>query len=65
VAAKRALAFLPDEPKLFDYLTVREHLNLVARIYGVSGWEDKAAALLAELELDDKATVSPASCRGA
>ena len=59
VAAKRLLAFFPDEPRLFDYLTVREHLNLVARLYGVSGWEDKAAALLTELELDDKAKVLP------
>src|SRR5262252_1493426 len=39
VPAKRELAFLPDEPKLFDYLTVREHLNLIARLYGVSSWE--------------------------
>src|SRR5580765_1286851 len=36
VAAKRALAFFPDEPRLFDYLTVRQHLNFVARIYGVA-----------------------------
>eukprot|EP01041_Mallomonas_annulata_P038950 gene38950-biopygen30758 len=33
VAAKRALAFFPDEPRLFDYLTIRQHLNFVARIY--------------------------------
>jgi len=59
VAAKRALAFLPDEPRLFEYLTVREHLNLVARLYGVTGWEAKADALLAELELDGKASVLP------
>src|SRR5687768_2854032 len=26
VAAKRALAFFPDEPRLFEYLTVRQHL---------------------------------------
>src|SRR4051812_13503570 len=30
VAAKRTLAFFPDEPRLFDYLTVRQHLNFVA-----------------------------------
>src|SRR3954465_12488128 len=40
VEAKRALAFLPDEPRLFDYLTVWEHLNFVARLYGVAGWEE-------------------------
>jgi ABC-2 type transport system ATP-binding protein len=59
VAAKRELAFLPDEPRLFDYLTVREHLNLVARLYGVHDWEARAGALLEELELADKATVLP------
>jgi ABC-2 type transport system ATP-binding protein len=60
VAAKSALAFLPDEPKLFDYLTVKEHLNLIARIYGVAGWEEKARALLAELELNGKDDALPA-----
>ena len=35
IEAKRRLAFMPDEPQLFDYLTVREHLALVARLYGV------------------------------
>jgi ABC-2 type transport system ATP-binding protein len=59
VAAKRALAFLPDEPRLFEYLTVREHLNLVARLYGVRSWEAKAEALLSELELTGKADVLP------
>src|SRR5262245_63718651 len=42
VEAKRALAFLPDEPKLFEYLTVYEHCNFIARLYGVEGWEAKA-----------------------
>lgn len=59
VAAKRALAFLPDEPRLFDYLTVREHLNLVARIYEVADWEKKADALLEELELKGKEAALP------
>jgi ABC-2 type transport system ATP-binding protein len=60
VAAKRLLAFLPDEPRLFDYLTVHEHLNLMARIYGVPGWKEKGAALLKELELDGKQQALPA-----
>jgi ABC-2 type transport system ATP-binding protein len=59
VAAKRQLAFFPDEPRLFDYLTVRQHLAFVARIYGVTGHEPRAAALLAELELADKADDLP------
>src|SRR4029453_16019520 len=28
IAAKRHLAFMPDEPHLFEYLTVEEHLRL-------------------------------------
>jgi ABC-2 type transport system ATP-binding protein len=59
VAAKRELAFIPDEPRLFDYLTVREHLAFIARLYGVGGWEPKAAALLEELELKGKEDALP------
>lgn len=60
VAAKRALAFFPDEPRLFDYLTVRQHLNFVARIYGVPHHETLAQPLLEELEIADKADQLPA-----
>src|SRR5580698_6832276 len=59
VAAKRALAFFPDEPRLFDYLTVRQHLAFVARIYGVAGHEALAQPLLEELEIADKAELLP------
>ncbi len=59
VAAKRALAFVPDEPHLFDYLTVDEHLRFVARLYGVRDAEARAPALLAELELGDKRRALP------
>jgi ABC-2 type transport system ATP-binding protein len=59
VAAKRELAFLPDEPRLFDYLTVREHLAFIARLYEVPGWQPKADALLEELELKGKGDALP------
>lgn len=59
VRAKGALAFLPDEPKLFEYLTVWDHLNLVARLYAVDNWETRGEALLKELELDDKREALP------
>ena len=36
VAAKSLLAFIPDEPHLFDYLTVEEHLRFVGRLYQVA-----------------------------
>jgi ABC-2 type transport system ATP-binding protein len=52
--AKRRLAFIPDEPQLFDYLTVVEHLRLVARLYGVSNGEEKSRRLLDAMELGGK-----------
>jgi ABC-2 type transport system ATP-binding protein len=54
IAAKKQLAFFTDEPRLFDYLTVQQHLNFVARIYQVGGYEPVAAQLLEELELAGK-----------
>jgi len=61
IAAKRELAFIPDEPKLFDYLTVRDHLKFIGRLYGVEGVEEKASALIRDLELEDKEDALPAT----
>ena len=52
--AKRVLAFFTDEPRLFDYLTVRQHLNFVARLYAVTDHEAIARPLLEELEIADR-----------
>ena len=60
VAAKRQLAFIPDEPRLFDHLTVEQHLNFVARLYGVADWQARAQPLLEELEMGDKRKLLPA-----
>ncbi|HLK32199.1 MAG TPA: ABC transporter ATP-binding protein, partial [Terriglobales bacterium] len=48
INAKKSLAFFPDEPRLFDYLTVRQHLAFVARVYGVEHHEAIAQPLLEE-----------------
>jgi ABC-2 type transport system ATP-binding protein len=60
IEAKRQLAFFSDEPRLFDYLTVEQHLNFTARIYQIANWKDSANQLLAELEIADKADKLPA-----
>jgi ABC-2 type transport system ATP-binding protein len=60
IAAKRALAFFSDEPRLFDYLTVEQHLAFVARIYQVADYRERAVPLMEELEMADKMTVLPA-----
>ena len=59
VAAKRALAFVPDEPALFDYLTVDEHLRFVARLYTVADAPARIPPLLEELELAHKRNALP------
>src|SRR3989442_8911104 len=52
VKAKAALAYVPDDPKLFDQLTVWEHFRFVAAAYRLEkGWEAQAEALLEQFEL--------------
>jgi ABC-2 type transport system ATP-binding protein len=60
IEAKRRLAFMPDEPHLFEYLTVAEHLRLIARLYAVEDFERRSRALLGELELTGKEDSLPA-----
>ncbi len=52
--AKRRLAFVPDEPAVFDHLTVLEHLLLTARLYEVQDGPARARALVDEVELGPK-----------
>jgi ABC-2 type transport system ATP-binding protein len=54
IAAKRALAYIPDDPKLFDALTVWEHLEFIASAYRVDDFVPKGEALLAQFELVEK-----------
>ena len=54
VAAKRQLAYVPDEPKLFDTLTVWEHLVFIASAYSVDDFEPKGNQLLETFELLEK-----------
>jgi ABC-2 type transport system ATP-binding protein len=57
--AKALLAFVPDEPQLFDYLTVEEHLRFTGRLYGVADVERRIPELLGEMELSDKRAALP------
>jgi ABC-2 type transport system ATP-binding protein len=54
VAAKAALAYVPDDPQLFDRLTVWEHFRFIASAYRLREWRDDAEGLLARLELGEK-----------
>jgi ABC-2 type transport system ATP-binding protein len=54
------LAYVPDDPQLFDRLTVWEHFRFTAATYRMKEWRDRAEALLVRLELTEKRD-SPAS----
>jgi ABC-2 type transport system ATP-binding protein len=59
VEAKRRIAFVGDEPHLFEHLTVTEHLRLTGRIYGVTDADARANEWLKELELTGRETAIP------
>lgn len=53
VGAKLRIAYVPDDPKAFDVLTVWEHLRYTASAYGVKDFAAKAAGLMAQFELTE------------
>lgn len=53
-AAKRCLTWVPDDPQPFDALTIEEHLEFTAALYGVEDWEERAEHLLERFELVEK-----------
>jgi ABC-2 type transport system ATP-binding protein len=54
VAAKSALAYVPDDPPLFDNLTIWEHFQFIAAAYRLRDWSDTAELLLKQFELTPK-----------
>lgn len=65
VKAKQQLAYVPDDPHLFDTLTVWEHLEFTAAAYRVNDFKPAANRLLEQFELLDKRdTVAQELSRG-
>ena len=52
--AKRQLAYMPDDPQLFESLTVGDHLRFTAAAYQLEDFADEAAELLEFFELTNK-----------
>lgn len=52
--ARAALAYLADQPTFYDDLSLREHLEYVARLHGVVEWLGEAERLAAHLGLSDR-----------
>ena len=55
IGAKSLLAWIPDEPQPDENLTVLEHLEFTAGIYGIADWAPNANELLARFDLTTKA----------
>jgi ABC-2 type transport system ATP-binding protein len=60
IAARQQLAFVPDEPRLFENLTVADHLKVMARIYRVNGAAERSEQLLAAFDLAGRRDAFPA-----
>jgi ABC-2 type transport system ATP-binding protein len=54
IELKKRLAYVPDDPPLFDDLTVGEHLDFIGRLYQVADHQDKAVELLRKFDLLSK-----------
>ena len=55
LACKRKLAYIPDNPDLYDYMTGIQYLNFIANIFGVSAADRQVRIreLAARFELTD------------
>jgi ABC-type multidrug transport system ATPase subunit len=59
--ARRSLSYLADNPTFYEDLSVWEHLEYVARMHGQRDWQQRAADLLGELGLYERADDLPNS----
>ena len=65
ITAKKRTAYVPDDPPLFDTLTVIEHLQFVASAYRLKEWQPKSDHLLQYFDLEEKRnTLSSELSRG-
>lgn len=54
LGAKAHLAWVPDQPRPFEALTIWEHLEFAAALYRVRDWKDRANDLLERFHLTDR-----------
>lgn len=60
VEARATTSFLPDDPVLYDDLSLREHAEYISRLHGGDGWDDYAESLCDRLGLGDRIDDLPA-----
>lgn len=55
IQAKKVFGYVPETAAVYEYLTVWEHMEFIARAYRLDGdWHSLAERLLARFELADK-----------
>ena len=57
--ARTLLSYLPDEPVLYDDLSVREHLQYLGPLYGTPDWQTRAEDLMQRLGIAHRADDLP------
>lgn len=60
VPARATTSFLPDDPVLYDDLSVREHVEYISRLHGGSGFDDYAEELAERFRIVDRLDDLPA-----
>jgi ABC-type multidrug transport system ATPase subunit len=59
LGARAEVSFIPDQPVLYDDLSVNEHIEFTARLHGELDWPERADALLDLLGLTHRADDLP------
>lgn len=59
--ARAALCYLPDEPVLYDDLSVREHIEYLAPLFGSEGWQERGNELMERFGLEGRADDLPST----
>jgi ABC-type multidrug transport system ATPase subunit len=59
IEARDTLSYLADTPVFYDDLSVREHLEFIARLHGADEWQHRADELLERLGIADRADDLP------
>src|SRR5699024_1692631 len=60
VPARATTSFLPDDPVLYDDLSVREHVEYISRLHGGNGFDGYAEELAERFRLEDRLDDLPA-----
>jgi ABC-type multidrug transport system ATPase subunit len=60
IEARATTSYLPDDPVLYDDLSLREHAEYISRLHGGDGWDDYAESLCERLGLAERVDDLPA-----